>query len=286
MRKPRSVAKANLQPGELYLSKSRIKMLSRCPAQYEWRYVKGIVLPPSGALFTGSTVHYVAAFDYEYKLDAGQTRPLDEVLDFFSDSWDKREAIIDEDGEDQVGDVDWGGENKDVLKQTGLDVTRVYHDQGVVNTNPVVVETSFERGLSIPLPHDQFGLVRIETILDLIDDDANIIDLKVVGRSKSNADIEGDIEPDLYAPAMGSEIDMRYHFLVKTKIPKYEPVSTTRSRDCIAWVQNDLLPPLYRMVTAGVFPKNTEGWLCSPSYCGYYSLCRPTSKVMPKGFGI
>ena len=48
-----------------YLSASSIGMLQTCPKQFEFRYVKNIVIPPGKALVLGSSVHKVFETYYE-----------------------------------------------------------------------------------------------------------------------------------------------------------------------------------------------------------------------------
>ena len=40
-----------------HLSASAIGTLLRCPRQYEFRYVKGVIIPPGKTLATGSIFH-------------------------------------------------------------------------------------------------------------------------------------------------------------------------------------------------------------------------------------
>ena len=48
-----------------HLSASAIGTLLKCPKQYEFRYVKGIIIPPGKALATGSIFHKTLEMYYE-----------------------------------------------------------------------------------------------------------------------------------------------------------------------------------------------------------------------------
>ena len=53
---------------------SHLSCLMRCPAQYEFRYVKGIIVPPAKALHIGTATHKAVAHNLKHKaetFDAG-----------------------------------------------------------------------------------------------------------------------------------------------------------------------------------------------------------------------
>ena len=54
------------------LSPTKLGMLERCGLQYEFRYVKGLKLPPSSPLIVGSAAHRAAELDLKRKMEAGE----------------------------------------------------------------------------------------------------------------------------------------------------------------------------------------------------------------------
>ena len=75
-----------------YLSASSIGMLLNCPKQFEFRYVKGLVIPPGAALVTGSAMHRTLETYYKDAMTSSQrltgkqaaelaVTSLDEVLE-------------------------------------------------------------------------------------------------------------------------------------------------------------------------------------------------------------
>ncbi len=51
-----------------HISATQLNMYLRCPAQYKFRYVDGIILPPKSALTKGKAVHRGQEFNYWQQL--------------------------------------------------------------------------------------------------------------------------------------------------------------------------------------------------------------------------
>ena len=69
------------------LTQSSINMFSRCSAQFEYRYVKNIIIPPGVAARKGSSVHKSAEYNYRHIVEKGNPAPLDEVKDLARDTF-------------------------------------------------------------------------------------------------------------------------------------------------------------------------------------------------------
>ena len=70
----------------MHLSWSQIRMLMRCPKQWEYRYVRGVVKPPGIALVVGAGTHKGVEVNMRSKLEDGGPMPLSNVLDVTRDA--------------------------------------------------------------------------------------------------------------------------------------------------------------------------------------------------------
>ena len=64
---------------QLRLSPSKLDMLSKCGVQYEYRYVKGLKIPPSVGMLEGRAIDKAASAILRHKLAEG-TLPTDEAV--------------------------------------------------------------------------------------------------------------------------------------------------------------------------------------------------------------
>jgi len=242
---------------EFRIDQTSHKMFLRCPRQWEFRYVKGLKFPPSAALFLGGTINRSAAFGYKYKIEVGEDVPLDELLDFYSRIFDKREAVAEGETE-RIPDIDWKDEKPGEVKDTGYRILRYYRMSLMPKREPIEVELAFEKDL---------GFCKFYGILDRIDIDGRVKDLKTISPFAANfgdfseRGIELDIQPTAYALGMGGAISFEFELLLKDpKNPRVIIRGTERTEDDINWYLR-LLESDVKMIKAGLFPPRPN-WSC------------------------
>lgn len=62
-----------------YVSPSQLNMYLRCPAQYKYRYIDNIILPPRSAITKGRAVHKGQEHNYRQKVETFQDLKLSEI---------------------------------------------------------------------------------------------------------------------------------------------------------------------------------------------------------------
>ena len=72
-----------------HLSFTQINMFLRCARQYEFRYIKGLRRPPSGALILGKSWHKAVELNYSQKIQTEKDLPIEDVQDCFSDAFEE-----------------------------------------------------------------------------------------------------------------------------------------------------------------------------------------------------
>ena len=86
---------------ELLLSPTQINMALRCGAQYEFRYVQGLKIPPAVSMTIGSGCDTAATRDLQTKMTCGELAEEDILLDLARDTtksyFDRDEVVLDED---------------------------------------------------------------------------------------------------------------------------------------------------------------------------------------------
>jgi CRISPR/Cas system-associated exonuclease Cas4 (RecB family) len=250
------------QEEKKYLSFSQINMYLKCPRQYEYRYIKGIKKPPSGALVLGTVWHSTVEENYKQKIETKDDLPLDHMQDFFADSW---EAKLEEE------EIDFKS-SPATLKDTGISVVGAHHTNIAPLVNPVLVEEKFRVSLGDNFPFDLLGF------WDVIDDKGVVIDNKSYSKAKNQDDINKDLQLTAYSLAYRLvtgkiEKGLRIDSVIKNKKPRTVQISTTRTNEDCKWFLG-LIEGVAQGIVKEVFPPNPLGWWCSSKWCGFWETCK------------
>lgn len=240
-----------------HVSHSQISMWKRCPKQWEYRYVEGIKIPPSGALVLGSSYHETLELNFKQKMHTQKDLDLADFYDVFSTSWDTR---IHEEEE-----IAWqDNERPHILKDVGTHLVGAYRKE----VSPAVQPTSVENCMVTDI-----GGTKFVYIMDLIDTNEIVIDHKTSGKAYSQADVDKDIQASAAAFMLKRPILFQNHIAVKTSSPYIQIINSIRTDADIDWWLNMAKGIIAHMKT-GIAPPNPDGWHCSPNYCGYWNMCR------------
>lgn len=253
-----------------HLSATQISMFLRCPRQWAYRYVEHIKSPPSGAMKLGNVWHQALKRNYRQKVETKTDLPLDEMTDFFAETFDKEieseEVIFDP------------GETAGKLKDQGVSVTTAHHTALAPTIQPVQVEQE-----------DRFALAKngfpydLVTIIDLVDDAGRIRDSKSWGKTPNQSDLDRDIQLSTYALAYRikegkAEAGLLIDAVIKTKEPKAKTFETARNREGLKLHLNTI-GHIAKAIHAEAFPPNPTGWWCSKKFCGYWDRCMGKAMV-------
>lgn len=257
-----------------HLSFTQLKMFARCPAQWYFRYVQGLKIPPTGAMFIGKRVDDGIAFNMEQKIESHEDRATVEVLDFLDTAFEKDKGSVE----------DWGQETPGEVKDSGYKALEKYHTENCPIIQPDIVQGE----LFIPLqgiPYDFIGY------MDLVDDKKIIIDNKVVGKSPTKNKATGlhEAHPiDIYqiaSYAIGYEYQykqkpggIRLDYLVRTKTPQVHQINVKPKKGgkdsflrMIAYVSHDI----EQATKSGIFlPRGRLSFTQDCLRCGYAEICR------------
>jgi putative RecB family exonuclease len=217
------------------------------------------------ALEFGSIMHRVLATFYRYKLE-GEIVPLEDLQLLF-DTWWKRAT---ENGPELAYK---DGKDANTLLLEGKNLLSAYYAKLPRDDfNVLAIEEPFQFTLpKLPIP--------IIGVLDLVEEDESgaiiITDWKTASKSYSEEEVNKNLQLTVYHMAArangyrGREILMRFHCLIKTKVPKFEEYFTTRSEiDEIRAAKK--IRHVWEGISKGVFVPN-ESWKCKG--CSYKNAC-------------
>lgn len=251
-----------------FLSFTQLNMFLRCPRQYEFRYIQGLKVPPSGAMVQGRVWHQTLERNYSQKIDSDSDLPLGEMQEFFAARFDETLA-----GEEVALEPD---EKPGKLKDEGTAIVAAHHAVIAPAVRPMLVEERFTVDLGGEFPFDLVG------IWDLVERDGTIVDNKSYKRTPSQEDLDKDLQFTAYALGYRAtrsliEPGLRMDAVIKTKNPKAVQLHTRRTNDDCRWLLG-LVEQVGKAIESGIFYPNPNGFLCSQRFCGYWDMCHGDSR--------
>jgi len=229
------------------LSHSQVNMYLRCPRQYEFRYLRGLKVPPGAALVKGKAYDYVCNQNYSEKIKTG--KDVKDGMDFVPEGW---RAAMDETG----GEVDWGSKNATQVAGELNDHARLFFAEIAPQVHPVAVQVEVRRE----------GFL---AYIDVVDDETRVRDNKAKGKLMGANEAHKDLQPTAYAYAMNTPITFAFDVSTPHKVGLY---LTERDMADVAAYER-LLDKLRAAIKTGIFLPNPTSKFCLPTWCGFWSRC-------------
>jgi len=254
---------AERRPQKRQLSYTQLNMFLRCPRQYEYRYVHGLKVPPSGAMVQGRVWHQTVEFNYRQKIHSDRDLALGEMQEFFVNQFDA--ALASEEVAFEPG------EKPGQLKDQGTAIVAAHHKSIAPAVRPLLVEEHFTVSLGEDFPFDLVG------VWDVVEHDGTIADTKAYRKTPQQEDLDKDLQFTLYAlgfRATRGEIEpgLRMDAIIKTRNPSAVQLYTKRTNADCRWLLG-LLEQVGQAIASGICYPNPNGWHCRPRFCGYWDRC-------------
>lgn len=239
---------------------SSIAMYLKCQKQYEFRHIRGMVVPPKSALTVGRAVDTGVTHNLAQKIETRTDVPLDEVLDQYSTQFDK-----------DAPDTDWDGDDAGAQKDLGAKLVELYHRDVAPDVQPVAVQDQFriefESGYALG------------GTSDVIDENGFIRDTKTSKAKYDDDAVSNSLQATVYDYAYEAKNGKKakgfiFDVLKKTKKPEYQKVQGEVS-DHQREMTFEAINTMHENIKTGRFLPAPEGaWWCSKDWCGYWSLCK------------
>lgn len=255
-----------------HLSASQIGMYLRCPKQYEYRYIKRMVRPPTFALVVGSSVHKSIELNYLSKFRTKKPENKNACLDAFNQTFEEKKAEVED-------DLDQTGKQKD----RGYEMAATHYDIVAPTFQPLEAP-EVEFNVSVPgVKRKLFGFMdAIGTPIVSAAKSATakakrlIMDNKTSKRKYDRLSVEVSSQLTAYDFAhrelYGKKSDgVGFDVLVNKKdTTEVQRLVTTREDGEIKrFVEG--VQMVDKGINAGVFPPVDNPQTCS--WCGYKDIC-------------
>jgi len=236
-----------------HLSNSQIGSMLKCPAQYEFSYIKGIKMPPPGAMIQGSAYHKGVETGYKFKKNKLENPSEKFVQEAADEGWAERLKAEPE--------IEWKGSDPGGLKDQVMDIVAKYAREIIPTITPLDVE-QWET-----LNINGINFVRVRDLVTA----TGVIDHKLAARKYDPSKKYNDLQSLAYLYPNGGKFE--YHVATKTLKKEIQIADYSRTKAEVDWWVI-LVGKVYAQIKSGNFPPNPTGFFCSPEWCGYWKLCR------------
>ena len=260
--KPKKEARREpiVTPEKIELNFSGANMYLHCGMQYKFRYVDKIKDPPKIVLIEGSSHHKALEENNKLKKSKGRDLTANTMTDIFMGDFRSRVK-------DTHGRLDWEGEKENKIYARAKILHKDYRQKIAPVIRPLGIEKPLEKTFKIGGDKlTYFGTTDLET-KDFV------YDYKTSRRSKSQEEVDGMLQLSLYSYAL-SKVKVGVIQLVKAGTPYVGMILSRRTKGQILWALS-----VFRSAALGIQAKrwhlaDPSSWKCSPTYCGYWSICR------------
>jgi hypothetical protein len=236
------------------LSPSQVRAFTDCPAKWFFKYPLGLPDPPTSSLALGTAVHAAIDANFRHKLEEKQDLEPEGVVGLYRNAWGEQQQLAlfrDDEDPKELGDA-------------GAALVRLYMHEAAPKIQPAAVELPV-RGV--------IGGVRINAILDVIDTEGKIHDVKTAKAAPSSIEPMYRFQVATYRRlAEGASGLVQLDTLVKTKKPQLiaQPFEVTAADDRMI---DTVYPLAQQAMRSGYYMPNRLSLLCSRRHCAYWRRC-------------
>lgn len=254
------------------LHQSSLSLLFKCGIAYEFRYVKGLKIPPNASMISGSGTHKSIEFNLNNKIKTKKFLPIDEAQDIARDEvknlWNQGVRLSEDEAVSGVKEAKGNAVDKAIA------LSALHHKEVAPVLNPTEVESEFVLELE-NYPYDVAGKI------DIIEDVKSVRDTKTSGKSpnKNSADISDQLTMYYLAQKIKNKTAPEHLYLdylyqtPKNKTCKNVTIPTERD-DSDVKVLLALIEQSMKILKSGIFtPAPSDFWMCSKKWCGYFEIC-------------
>ena len=249
---------------------SQMSMYERCPQQYGYRYLEGLVEPPNLNMALGTTFHDVVEVQHDHKIKTKKNLTSDDMQDVFATRWKRGHKVWGR-GPQELWmpwrDVDTSDKIRDG-KRIALASTITYHEAQAVKIKPLLIEQEFR------LPFLVGNYVGYADVIHKVPQGKGVIDMKLIGRRYERHAAHSSHQLTSYAWAYqqihGEFLKVgSFHCTIKKNAPEVQVLDTKFSKARIQaflyWAESQLVG-----IHSGRFPGRV-GMHCN--WCGYQHRC-------------
>ncbi len=248
---------------------TEVQTFIKCGKMWEFRYVQGLKLPPSGAMTLGSAIDRAVSGNLSQKILSGVDLKEDDTLDLFSTDFDARSA-----------ETEWEKEEPHSQKDLGVRLLKAHHRFVAPRIEPESVQERFF--IQTDAGYDLGG------VIDFTEKSGVVGDTKTSRTAYDERAAYRALQPAMYDFAYEAlrgvkSTGFRYDVLIKSgasgnvgdhEEKRVQQVHAKLGQDDREWLFQTITD-VHVAIQAGIALPAPEGsWYCSPKWCGYWNRCK------------
>ena len=259
------------------LHQSSLGLLFKCGIAYEFRYVKGLKIPPNASMISGSGTHKSIEKNLINKINNEKFLPIDEAKDIARDEtknlWNQGVRLSEDEAVSGVKKAKGDTIDKAVA------LSALHYEKVAPALNPTEVESEFILELE-KYPYDIAGKI------DIIEGNKSVRDTKTSGKcpNKNSADISDQLTMYYLAQKIKNGtapenlyLDYLYQ-TPKNKTCKNITIPTTRDDEDLKVLLALIEQAMFVLKKGAFTPASPDFWMCSKKWCGYFGICKYSRK--------
>ncbi len=249
-------------------SPTKLNQYLRCPQQFEYRYIRGLKIPPSSSMAQGLSFHGTEEYNFQQKIESHEDIKSNHLKEYYASYLDTK---LNE-------GVEWNEEEKsegiEKVKGGLLDEGVKLVDAAARDLNPKINPIKVEEAFTIEIKTEEKDPIEITGRIDLISKDGDIErihELKTTARTPSEISFDHQLQGIVYSMATETK-EVEFNYAVKNKTPKIVSLSKqVDATDIEGFVT--LTHKVDHAIRAGSFYPNRGSFMCSKKWCGYWAQC-------------
>lgn len=236
------------------LSPSQVRTFMDCQARWYFRYRRHLPDPPTGSLALGRAVHAALCENFRQKIETAEDLPVTGVVALYRLAWHEEAERTEFRDDEDAAEIGKSGESL---------VTK-YMDEIAPFLQPTAVEVAVE---------GEIAGVPVQGVVDLIDEEGQIIDLKTRSRRPTAIPPADVFQVTTYRQLLPAATDLVWiDSLIRTKSVQVVRHSRQLIPDDFR-ATNTLYPLARQAMRSGTYMPNRLSLYCSRRHCPFWREC-------------
>lgn len=255
---------------------SGLNMFFRCGEQFRRRYIENEKIPPGIFLIVGSATDHTVNINLQNKIDNDELLPIEQIEDSARD----QVSVLFKKGISLSTDEQKQGIKK--VKGYAIDKAIRLSKLHAVKKAPILKPTHVQRSWTLDLNGYP---VSIAGIIDIQEGPKSVRDTKTASKTPAKDVAERSDQLTMYALACHI-IDKKIpdkvilDYLIDNKKPIAKSFESQRNLDDFKVLMARIENACTAIEKEVFVPVNSDHWICSPRWCGYWSSCRYARKTI------
>jgi len=245
---------------EYPLSISSLNTYIQCSVKWKYQYVDKYPMLTGSSALIGKAFHKAIEENYKQKIISKKDLSISEMINIYNNAFCS-----------EIDKTLWQ-EDEDIIEisESGVRALKLYHSQ----ISPIVYPSESEKEFLV-----DFGSLKLQGHIDLIDQDGWLIETKTASRKPK--ELYSNYKRQITAYALAINIyKYRFDFSIISRINRPEIMQFKGVvKDIDKWDFKNEFLHVTDNIQKEIYEPNRKSQLCSDKWCCYYERCHSDYKI-------